>query len=229
AEAVCAAVATGGPIATIDRLRRRSAVGVGALRRLAEADAFGSMGLDRQRALWHILRLRDEPLPLFDDAPADANDRDGDNALPPVPAPRRIAHDYAATGLSLKGHPMAEHRPRLAAMGVRTADALRDERRWPHGRAGAVAGLVLLRQRPATASGVVFMTIEDETAAANLILFPKVYRRFRRAARHGAAALARGTVERQGAVVHLIVRRVEDLREVLGRPHIAAPPARDFH
>ncbi len=106
------------------------------------------------------------------------------------------------------------------------AAELKDAGRWPHGARVAVAGVVLVRQRPATASGIIFVTLEDETGIANLIVRPRVYERCRRAARHGVVVLARGWVERQGEVVHVMVRHIEDLENEMAALTI---PSRDFH
>ena len=228
-----------GPFQTVESLWRSACGGVGVgggvgvrvadLRRLAAADAFGSMGLDRQGAMWQIRRLRDDALPLFDDGHNAAADHEPGAALPPIPLARTIRHDYDALGLSLKAHPLSLERARLDAMGVATALRVRDAASFPHGKAVAVAGVVLVRQRPSTASGIVFMTIEDETGAANLILFPKVYERFRRAARHSVAVIAWGRVERQGEVVHIMVRRIGDLREQTAFATVSKSLSRDFH
>ena len=228
AESIARAVRERGPFRTIDALWRSSGVGVASLRRLAAADAFGSMGLDRQGALWEIGRLRDERLPLFDDAATGAAGEPA-AALPPVPLARTIKHDYDAVGLSLKAHPLSLERPRLDELGVIPAIRLRDAVACPAGARVAVAGLVLVRQRPGTASGIVFMTIEDETAAANLILFPQVYERFRKAARHSVAVVAWGKVERQGEVIHVMVKRIANLREVTAFGTVGRKVSRDFH
>jgi error-prone DNA polymerase len=222
---------------------------VATLRALAAADAFGSMGVDRQRALWEILRLRDEELPLFDQAPitsalatpAPSNpgiaipglDR-GAEALPLIPAFTQVVHDYAATGLSLKAHPVSFARAALHALHATPAGELADETRWPHGKRVAVAGLVLVRQRPSTASGILFMTLEDETGVANLVVRPGVYERQRRALRQSVALVAWGRVERAGQVVHVLVERAANMNELAAQRDAAAPSgmqslSRDFH
>jgi error-prone DNA polymerase len=123
-----------------------------------------------------------------------------------------VAHDYGAVGLSLRAHPVSFLRNRLRDMGATVNADLADERRSPAGRTIAVAGITLVRQRPSTANGIIFMTLEDETGIANLILRPEVYKRCRQAARHGTIVLARGTVERQGAVVHVLVKHIENVQ-----------------
>jgi error-prone DNA polymerase len=143
--------------------------------------------------------------------------------LPPMRPDMAVAHDYATVGLSLKAHPMSFYRETLATRGVLEAGRLRDERACPHGTRVSVAGVVLMRQRPGTASGIVFMTLEDETGIANLIIRPRVYTRYRKAARHGVCLIAHGHVERQGEVVHVVVRSVEDMGAGL------RTTTRDFH
>jgi len=216
AERIAAAVGDRGPFDIIDALWRASGVSVAALRRLASADAFGSMGLDRQNAVWQIRALKDERLPMFEQTVRHRSPSDAPPAtLPPVGASRQVVHDYASTGLSLKRHPATFLRSRLDRMGATPNGQLKDENRWPHGRAISVAGLVLVRQRPGTASGVVFMTLEDETGVANLIFRPSVFERFRRTARHATMLLIRGRVERKGQVVHVMVRQAIDLTDDL--------------
>ncbi len=217
-----------GRASSIERLWRTSGVSVVALRRLASADAYGSLGLDRQNALWHLRRLRDERLPLFDDLAAISASEEPAAVLPAIPLGRAIRHDYDSVGLSLKAHPISLERARLGTLGVMTAADLRDSALAPHGKPAAVAGLVLVRQRPSTASGVVFITLEDETGAANLILYPKVYERFRKDARHSVAIVAWGTIERAGSVVHLMVRRLVNLRDAVEFNTLTEKVSRDF-
>lgn len=238
AEAIARATAETGPFASVEALRRESDVRVSSLRRLAAADAFGAMGLDRQRALWEVRALRDEVLPMFDgiepstpEPPVSPESPDPPEPpktvpLPEVPMPQQVAHDYAAIQLSLKAHPISFIRTDLERLGAIEAARVADETRWRNGAQVAVAGLVLVRQRPSTAGGIVFMTLEDETGIANLIVSPGIYRRDRRVARHGVAVLARGTIERQGQVVHVKVRRLEGLDERFRE--VAAARSRDF-
>jgi error-prone DNA polymerase len=172
------------------------------LSRLASADAFRSLGLGRRPALWQSLappspeplfaHLRDEPLP----------------PLPPLPAPQEVIHDYHAQGLSLRGHPMGSLRPSLSAQRVVTAVELRT---LDAGRSYQVAGLVLLRQRPGTAKGVTFMTIEDETGTVNLIIWRHVWARYRRVARQAQALIVTGQLQRQDGVIHIVVQRLKDI------------------
>jgi error-prone DNA polymerase len=201
------AIAAHGACASIAELHARSGVGVATLRRLAAADAFGSMGLDRQQAAWQILALRDRERPLWSVPAAEEPER----ALPDVPELSGIAQDIDATGVSLKRHPMSCLRSRLVREGAVPCSWLRDERRAPAGRRISVAGVVLVRQRPSTAKGIVFMTIEDEAGTANLILRPKAYARLRSRVRHAVVLLVHGKVERRDGVVHVLVADARDL------------------
>jgi len=228
--ALCAARPQGG-YPSVTALWRSSRLPVSALRQLAQADAFGSLGLDRQRALWAVDELHDEPLPLFahlDTAlpdstppPAPTATPASTPALPRLSPAEQVVRDYRATGLSLKDHPVAFMRPALLGAGARPCSFLRDPA-CTHGTHLAVAGLVLLRQRPSTAKGVMFITLEDESGVANLIVHHHVYLRHRAAARHAGVLLARGVVQRQGQIVHLLVRSLREMRAPL------AVPSRDF-
>ena len=253
------AVASLGAFTSIEPLWRASGVRVQTLRTLARADAFRSMGIDRQAALWQIRALRDESMPIFEQAgKEDGRDarartasaktqanaaacsaderhvpgRKADPLFAPVKLPgvselRKVAQDYGAAGLSLRAHPISFIREALRRRRVTRNVELKDESRWPTGRSIAVAGVVLVRQRPATASGIVFMTIEDETGIANLIIRPRIYQRYRSAARHGVVVLARGAVERQEQVVHVVVRRIDDIHHQLTEQLDSR--SRDFH
>jgi len=225
AEAITDAVTKHGPFDSIRALRKASGAPIAALRRLASADAFGSMGLDRQRALWEIRALPEDELPMFADVQTADDAASGQIRLPHIPGPQKVVQDYAALRLSLKAHPLSFLRDELRAMRITEAKELKDESRWPQGRMIAVAGLVLVRQRPATANGIVFMTLEDETGIANLIVRPQIYERYRPVARHGVVVLARGRVERQGEVVHVHVRSLEGLDE---RMEALAARSRNF-
>lgn len=227
AHRIADAVEVHGPFETIEKLWRTSQVGVRSLRALANADAFNSMGLDRQRALWQIKPLRDDPLPLFDPVDQDTNrDADALDDLPAVPTNRMVLEDYASMGLSLKAHPLSFIREELDARGVTPTSELRSEKLCPQGREISVAGLVLMRQRPGTASGVVFITLEDESGITNLILWKDTFEQFRRVARLSRVILAHGRIERQGEVVHVHVQSLECLDD---RLEALVARSRDFH
>ena len=197
---------------------RRGGASRNTLVRLAAADAFRSLGLNRRQALWRVLALDDQP-GLFEELePAEPPVR-----LPPIDLEEQVVQDYDTIGMSLTAHPISLVRRQLEAIGVSPNERLKTLR---PGQRVSVSGLVLVRQRPSTAKGVVFMTLEDETGIANLIIRPRVWERWRRAARTSIAVVARGAVERQGEVIHVMVHKVEDLSETL-----AAIPSvsRDFH
>ncbi len=222
ADRIVDAVRQHGGFTSIDVLQRTAWVPAAAIRRLAAADAFGSFNVSRQSAIWHARALRNDPLPLFEHVPVPSLD---EPTLPPVMLPHQVMHDYESVGLSLKSHPIAFIRSRLDRSLVTPNVELQDADHWPQNRRIAVAGLVLVRQRPATASGVIFITLEDETGVANLIVRPSIYERFRAAARHGVALQARGVIERQGTVVHVLVSALHALDDALADLNVQS---RDF-
>jgi error-prone DNA polymerase len=228
-------------------LWRRSGLGRGALERLAEADAFRSMGLDRRRALWALKALGDQPLPLFALKPSPTKEKssppiggreqgEGDfsepaslesptsprpspppgveregiamSLLPEMPLGEHVVEDYASLGLTLKRHPLAFLRTELAREGLVTAAELAH---LPVDRRLSIAGIVLIRQRPGSANGVVFITIEDETGIANLIVWPQILERFRRAALGATLLGCTGKLQREESVIHVVADRLEDL------------------
>ena len=244
-----------GPFTSLRQLVR-AGVSRETLLRLAAADAFGSLGLNRRQALWEILALdrdqgsgigeqgsgmgksdgepipdartptpdRRSPIPLLADLAPD----EPPVALPPTPLVETVVHDYDALGFSLNAHPMelvrAElegrdrgikgSRDRGSGHGLRVLRAA-ELRSTRNRQRVAVAGLVTCRQRPGTAGGIIFMTLEDETGMANLIVRPQVWERDRAIARSRIALIAEGVIERQGEVVHVMVRRFHDLSALL--------------
>lgn len=148
--------------------------------------------------------MKDTPLPLYD----------GILEQPETDAHTRVSQDYDATGLSLKAHPVSFIRDTLDEHGATLARTLQSEELSPQGKRVKVAGLVLVRQRPGTASGIVFITLEDESGIANLIIRPQVFERYRSAARHSSVILVHGTVERAGAVVNVQVGKIEGVTMV---------------
>jgi error-prone DNA polymerase len=219
-EVIAGCIEKHGPPRTLEDLWRRSGVDVPSLRRLADADAFGSMGLSRQQAQWQLRELRDEHLPLFDGVESRAEPLP---ALPRLAPSLMVVRDYAATGLSLKAHPVSFLRQELTRRGAIRCDQLGTV---VSGKPAAVAGIVLVRQRPGTAKGITFMTLEDESGIANLIVRPAIYERHRKAARHGVIVMAHGRVEKQGQVINIIVTRLEDLD---GQMEALTTTPRNFH
>ena len=210
------------PITSVERLWKESGVSTATLRTLAKADAFTSMNLDRRRALWEIKPLREEELPLFGGATVEEEAVQ----LPQAKPGRRVLDDYESVGLSLKAHPVSFLRRQLESRGVVPCAALKNEIQMPSGRYVSVAGIVLVRQRPGTASGVVFLTVEDETGIANLILWSSTFERFRSVARLSTSVMAYGRVERRHEVVHVHVERLECMDGMI--PGIESI-SRDFH
>ncbi|TMQ34293.1 MAG: error-prone DNA polymerase [Planctomycetota bacterium] len=212
-----AAARSAGPFRSLWDLLRRSRVGRPALARLAAADAFGSLALTRRAALWQILSFREE-LPLF----ADIDDSDQSPPLAPMALREQITADYAATGLSLKAHPISLIRQELDQLRVSLAAALTDV---PDKAKVCVAGLVLVRQSPGTAKGTVFITLEDETGTANLVIWSGVWKRYREKVRSAVALYAEGRIERAGSAINIIVGKMEDLSDMLSG---IAGRSRDF-
>ncbi len=193
-------------------LRRRAGTRPAVLTRLARADAFTSTGLDRRQAAWAIRSLDQmEPLPLFG-PPGEAEPPRPEPALPAMSAGEQVVADYRATGLSLKQHPAALLRERLADRGVRPASHLEE---LPAGARVTVAGIVLVRQRPGTAGRIVFVTLEDETGSSNLVVFPSVQERCRRALLTARLMVCRGRLQKEQGVIHVIADHIDSLNDWL--------------
>ncbi|MGP9788904.1 error-prone DNA polymerase [Roseinatronobacter sp. NSM] len=184
----------------------RAGIAPAVLDRLAESDAFAGTGLTRRAALWAVRAIRaPAPLPLFADPIDGEGLREPPVSLPAMHLGEEMVEDYITLRLSLRAHPMELLRP---AMGTLTAhDQLLAV---PPGR-HAVCGLVITRQRPGTASGVIFLTLEDETGVCNVVVWPKTYARFRRVVMGGRLLRVTGRLEREGAVAHLIADQIEDM------------------
>jgi error-prone DNA polymerase len=199
------------PYQTVEELHSRGRVPVHAIQRLAAADAFRSMGLDRRAALWDSRALRQAPdLPLFAHAEARDEGLEGDPAqLPAMPLAEHVVNDYQTIRLSLKAHPMTFLRDHYDAQKFITADQLSSIR---DGKRLSIAGLVLIRQRPGSAKGVVFITIEDETGVANLVVWPDVFGKQRKIVMGARLMAVHGIVQRDpdSNVIHVVARRLED-------------------
>ena len=175
------------------------------LERLAEADAFASMGLTRRQALWDVKTIRSPaPLPLFNDPIDGEGIREPQVELPSMNLGEEVVEDYVTTRLSLKAHPMELIRPNMTGLTLHSE--------LPHAPlAGCtVCGLVITRQRPGTASGVIFLTLEDETGVSNVIVWPKMYERFRAVVMGGRLLKVSGQLQREGIVTHLIAHHISD-------------------
>ena len=206
------------PYTSIDDLWRRAGVPAAALVQLAEADAFrASLKLARREALWAIKALRDEPLPLF--AAASAREaktvpelHEPPVTLRPMTAGSEVVEDYGHVGLTLRNHPVSFLRGDLRRQRIVTCVEAMQTR---DGHWLETAGLVLVRQMPGSAKGVIFITIEDETGIANLVVWPKLYERQRRVILSAGMMAVHGRIQREGEVVHLVAHRVSDLSESL--------------
>ena len=197
------------PFTSLEDFARDTALPKRALVLLADADAFRSLGLDRRAALWAVRRLPDDvPLPLFETAAAREQPDEQAKPLPSMPLPEHVVADYQTIRLSLKGHPMEFLRARFTREGVIACSSVSDARDRQHVRC---AGVVLVRQRPGSAKGVVFMTLEDETGIANIVVWPKVMERFRKEVMGSRLILVEGTIQSSPEkVVHLVAERLFD-------------------
>jgi error-prone DNA polymerase len=211
-----------GPFLSITDFARRTGLGPAVISRLAAADAFGSLALDRRGAMWQALAVEppSHELPLLSSLPPED---DPLVPLPEMPPQEEVFADYRTTSLSLREHPIAFHREWLTSQRILPAGELVNTE---NGRMVRVAGLVLVRQRPGTAKGITFVTLEDETGAANLIIRPDVWQKFYRAARTASALVAHGRLQHQQDVIHVLVTRLEDLSELIRGMR---SQSRDFH
>jgi error-prone DNA polymerase len=211
-----ALLAAGRPYSSVEDLRTRSGVPVHAIQRLAAADAFRSMGLDRREALWDSRALKQAPdLPLFNHA--EARDEGAENQpalLPVMPLAEHVVNDYQTTRLSLKAHPMRFLREHYASRKFVTADRLKTIR---DGKRLSMAGQVLIRQRPGSAKGVCFITLEDETGIANLVVWPDVFDKQRKIVMGARLMAVHGIVQKdaEDGVIHLVARQLEDHTHML--------------
>jgi error-prone DNA polymerase len=220
--------ARGNGFSSIERLAAIAGISRFTIERLAEADAFRSLGLDRRAALWAARRLdmigirpprggakakdraQDSALPLLTPHLSDELFPEEAVTLPAMPLCEHVVEDYVATGLSLKAHPVRFFRDRLTALGALRNAELRSDAATQDSPV-TVAGLVLVRQRPGTSKGVVFMTLEDETDIANIIVWPKVFAKNRRTVMTARFLAVRGRLQRAGLVIHVVAQDFVDL------------------
>jgi error-prone DNA polymerase len=212
-------------LVTLEDYVLRSGLSRRGLELLAEADAFRALGLSRREALWAVKGMADEvgaerTAPLV----ARQSVREAQVLLPFMSLPKEVAEDYRTTSLSLKKHPVAFFRGGLAAMGAVPCAALKDKR---NGARLSVGGLVLVRQRPGTAKGVVFLTLEDETGIANIVCWKDAFDANRRLVMGASFLVVHGQLQVANNVIHLVAQRFTDLSAKLGemRDHEEAPGA----
>jgi error-prone DNA polymerase len=219
------------PYDSVEEVWRRAHVPSAAIERLAEADAFHCIAENRRQGLWKVKGLGEAPLPLF----AAADEREAQFSpeglepavsLRPMTDGREVVEDYRSVQLSLRGHPVSFLRAELDAMRiVRCADlaSIRD------GRNVEVAGVILVRQRPGSAKGVLFVTIEDETGIANGILWPDRFEIYRRQVMSASMIAMRGRLQKEGEVIHIICDRItdhDDMLRSIGRTNFTVAPGR---
>jgi error-prone DNA polymerase len=197
------------PYTSLDEVSRRTGASAAALERLAEADAYASLGLDRRAALWAVRALADDTLPLFSAGETMAEPA---VTLPAMKAGREVVEDYHSTGLTLRRHPVDFLRPELSRRAMRSCAALDQAR---DGQRLTVAGIVLVRQRPGSAKGVLFITIEDETGHANLIVWPSLFDRQRALILAAGMIACTGRLQREGLVTHVVAEQLTDLSDLL--------------
>ncbi len=210
------------PFRDLEDLKTRARLTAPIIRRLAEADAVRSMFIDRRQALWEAKGLRDAPdLPLF----RDTRDEGAEVTvpLPVMPVCEQVVADYQTLRLSLKAHPMGFLRRSLHRQGyISTGDL----KRTNNFQKVKLAGLVLVRQRPGSAKGVCFITLEDELGVANLVIWPKVMEQFRKVVMRSRLLVIHGYVQRDVDIIHVVAERLEDRSDALSRlsPDGLAPP-----
>lgn len=191
---------------TIPELRDLG-ISIATLEKLADADAFRSMGLDRRQALWEVSALSDRPTGMYAGQQPEAGS-ERDVQLPVMVLSEHVMQDHRATGLSLKAHPVTFVREKLFMLQV-TPNSHLDK--LTNGAIVKVAGLILVRQRPGTASGIVFITLEDETGVANLVVFSKIFDRYRKEILQARLLMVEGQVQIEGTVIHVVVKRCSNI------------------
>jgi error-prone DNA polymerase len=210
-----------GRFASVEHLQSETRLPSRSIQKLAEADAFESVKLSRRAALWEALPLKDDQAGLFETT--SSLGLSVSPSLPQMPLGQEVMIDYSTSGLSLKQHPLALVRSILKAEKIVTAAEVQQ---MTGGQWVKVAGLVLIRQRPGTASGIVFETLEDETGVVNLIVRPDIFEKYHAAARHAGLLECHGYIERQGQVVHVMAKRLFDRSELIRGYELTS---RDFH
>lgn len=193
---------------------RDAGVSLSTIERLADADAFRSMGLDRRKALWEVSALQDMPIEIFKGQPSESV-LETQVELPLMSKGEHVVQDYATIGLSLKAHPVSFVRDQLEMLRVLSCKGINEDA--SSGQLVKVAGLVLVRQRPGTAGGVCFITIEDETGYSNLVVFESLFEKYRKEILHSRLLMVEGRLQREGQVVHVIVSKCFDFTKMLGK------------
>ena len=185
---------------------------VAALEKLADADAFRSIGIDRRKALWEVSALGDRPMALFEGQISESV-KEIQIQLPFMTEGEHVVQDYSTTGLSLKNHPVALVRRKLKLM---RNTPIGDLEMMKDGDVVRVSGLITVRQRPGTAKGVLFMTLEDETGAGNIVVWQKLFDRFRKEIIQSKLFMVEGELQIEGEVIHVVAEHCFNLNSLLG-------------
>jgi error-prone DNA polymerase len=194
----------------IDQLRTAGVLEA-ALEKLADADAFRSLGADRRKALWEVSALGDRPVALFEGTPSESV-KEVQIQLPLMTTGEHVVQDYASTGLSLKSHPVALVREKLSLLHNTT---IADLKNMKDGDAVRVTGLITVRQRPGTAKGVLFMTLEDETGAANIVVWERLFDKYRKEIIQSRLFMVEGKLQIEGEVIHVVANKCFNLNSLL--------------
>lgn len=201
------------PYADFDDLQKRGQLTAATIRKLAEGDALGSLWVDRRQALWDAKGLRDAPdLPLFQTHKDEGTERVF--PLPVMPICEQVVADYQTLRLSLKAHPLSFMRKSMTKQGFSHTAALRNSRNWQKIK---LAGLVLIRQKPGSAKGVCFITLEDEFGTANLVVWPKVFEQFRKTVMQSRLLVVEGYVQRDVDIIHIVAQSLINRTDALQR------------
>lgn len=218
------------PFADVADLKTRAKLDRGMIGKLAAADAFRSIGIDRRQALWQAQGLRDAPsLPIFDHAEAAGEGAEPEVILPAMPKAEHVVADYQTLRLSLKAHPMSFFRRSLRKQGF---SGSHDLIHMAHGQRMSLAGLVLVRQKPGSAKGVCFITLEDEDGVANLVIWPKLFATYRATIMQARLLVVHGRVQTDGRVIHVVADRLENRTErldALAQDRVPGTQARGDH
>lgn len=190
---------------------RAAGIAEASLEKLADADAFRSLGTDRRKALWAVSALGDRPVALFEGTPSETT-KEVQIELPLMTEGEHVVQDYSSTGLSLKNHPVALVRHQLVSLRVTKTGDLKKKKNGDRVR---VAGLITVRQRPGTAKGVLFMTLEDETGAGNIVVWESLFDRYRKEIIQSRLFMVEGQLQVEGEVIHVIAKRCFNLNILL--------------
>jgi error-prone DNA polymerase len=208
------------PFTSVVDFSRRTALGKSVIKLLADADAFHSLELDRRQALWQSLAQETKQQPLL----AGLNDDELlPSCLPAMSELEQVLADYRTQGMSLRAHPLSFYREEMNELKIAPAAELPKLR---NGQFVRVAGLVLVRQRPSTAKGITFVTLEDETGVANLIIRMDIWEKYYQVARTASSLIASGRLQIHQEVIHVLVAKLENLAGCVGA---MKSQSRDFH